>query len=91
MHKTAQVVPFVHASYVYPITHPERDAFGKIDIVSNQQRPAGANVDDEALMARSVIVIRQQPPDEACYLDPATIITLGIHPGEFSLPLLEPS
>ena len=91
MHKTAQIVPFVHTAHVYPVAHPERYAFGEVNVVSDQQRPAATDVDDEALVSRSVAIIRQQPPDEACYLDPAPVITLGIHPGKLSLPLMEPS
>ena len=84
--ETTQVIPFVHTPYPHPVTHPEWNAIGEVDVVGNQQRPAGANVDDEALMTGTVIVIRQKPPDEASNFDPAAIISLGVHPSEFSLP-----
>ena len=86
MHKSTQVVPFVQSPNLHPVAHPERDSFGEVDIVSNQQGPAIADVDNEALMTGTVIIIRQKPPNEACYFDPAAIISLGVHPGEFSLP-----
>ena len=84
--EATQVVPFVRAPNLHPITHPEWNAIGEVNVVGNQQRPAGANVDDETLMTGTVIVIRQKPPDEASNFDPAAIIPLGVHPSEFSCP-----
>ena len=49
--ETAQVVPLVHAAHVDAIAHAERHAFGEINIVCDQQRPATANFDDETLVA----------------------------------------
>ena len=86
MHKSTQVVPFVHAPNLHPVAHPEWNAIGEVNVVGNQQRPAGANVDDEALMTGTVIIIRQKPPNEASNFDPAAIISLGVHPSEFNLP-----
>ncbi len=84
--EATQVIPLVHTPYPHPVTHPEWNAIGEINVVGNQQRPAGTDVDDEALMTGTVIVIRQKPPDEACNFDPAAIISLGVHPSEFNLP-----
>ena len=50
VNKPAQIIPFVHAANVHPVTHAERDAVGEVDIVGNQQCPAIADVDDEALV-----------------------------------------
>ena len=84
--ETTQVIPFVHTAHAHPVTHPEWNAIGEVNVVGNQQRPVGANVDDETLMTGTVIVIRQKPPDEASNFDPAAIIALGVHPSEFNLP-----
>jgi len=48
--KPAQVVPFVHPADLHPVSHAERNAFSEVQVVGNQQCPACANVDDEALM-----------------------------------------
>ena len=80
--QSAQVVPFVHATYLHPVTHPQWNALREVDVVSDQQCPAGTDVDDKALVRRAIIVVRQKPPDEACNFDPAAVISLGIHPGD---------
>ncbi len=72
MHETAQVIPFVHAANLHTITHSKRHAFRKVDIVCDQQRYAVADIDDEALVARTVIVVRQQSRHEALNLDPVS-------------------
>ena len=72
--ETAEIVPLVHAAHINAITHAERHASGEIDIVRDQQRPATANIDDEALMTRDVVVVRQQSPDETGDLDPFTVV-----------------
>ena len=58
MHQAAEIVPFEHAPDAHTITHPDRHAFRKVDIVCDQQCHAVAYVDDKALMTRTVIVIR---------------------------------
>lgn len=73
----AEVVPLVHSAHINAITHAERHTAGEIDIVCDQQRPATANIDDEALMTRAVVVVRQQSPHEAGDLDPITVVALG--------------
>jgi len=73
----AQVVPLVHAAHIYAITHAERHTSSEVDVVCNQQRPATANIDDEALVTRAVVVVRQQSPHEAGDLDPITVVALG--------------
>lgn len=75
VHESAQVVPLIHATYAHPVAHPKRDAFGEIDIVRDEQRAAIADVDNEALMARTVVIIGQQSPHEARDFDPLTIIS----------------
>ena len=75
--ETAEVIPLVHAAHVDAITHAERHAFGEINIVCDQQCPAIANIDDEALVARAVVIVRQQSPNEARDLDPFTVIAPG--------------
>ena len=72
--KTAQVIPLVHAAHLNAIPQAERHAVGEIDIVRDQQRPATANIDDEALVTGTVVVITQQAADEARDFDPPPVI-----------------
>jgi len=44
---------------VHTITHAERHSFSQIDVVCDQQAAAIANVDDEPLVSRAVIIILQ--------------------------------
>ena len=87
--QAAEVVPFVHAAHDDAIPEPDRDALGKIDVVRDQQGLAIADVDDETLVTRTIVVITQQAADEACDLDPPPVIAFV----EFyaSSPLPEPS
>jgi hypothetical protein len=75
VNETAQIVPLVHAPDMHAIAHPDRDALGQIDIVSDKQRCAVADINYEALVARTVVVVRQQPRHEALDLDPGSRIT----------------
>lgn len=83
MDQAAKVIPLVHPSHPDAITHAQRHALCEIDIVCNQQRTAATDIDNETLMARAVVVVRQQPPDEARNFDPLAIVT----PGELFLPV----
>ncbi len=51
VNETAQVIPLVHASYAYTITHTEWDAIREVDVMRDQQGPAITDVDDEALVS----------------------------------------
>ncbi len=68
--EAAQIVPFVHATNVYPVAHSDRDTFGEVDIVGDQQGASRADIEDESLMPRAIVVIRQQTFDEAADFDP---------------------
>ena len=57
VNETAQVIPFVHAANMHPVAHTKRNTLGKIDIVGNQQGSAGADIQYESLMPRTVIII----------------------------------
>lgn len=59
VNQPAQIIPLVHAPHVHAVAHPERDAFREIQVVRDEQRLAIACVDDEALMAGTVIIVRQ--------------------------------
>jgi hypothetical protein len=75
--QAAEVVPLVHAPHSYAITHADRDALRKIDVVGNQQCLAIADVDDETLVTRTVVVITQQAADEARDFDPPPVVAFG--------------
>lgn len=77
MDQAAQIVPFVHTANRHAIAQSHRNAFGQVDVVRDQHRNAVTDVDDEALMTGTVIVIRQQPTNEARNLDPGTRIAFG--------------
>ena len=78
MNQAAQVVPLVHAAHLHSIAHPQRHALGEINIVRDQQRVAIADIDNEALVTRAVVVVSQQAPDEASDFDPASVVALFV-------------
>ena len=78
VHETTEIVPLVHAAHLDTITHADRHAFGKVNVVRDQQGLPIADVDDEALVARAIVVIRNQAADEASDFDPPPIITFRI-------------
>jgi hypothetical protein len=57
VHKTTEVIPLVHAAHLYPVTHPQRDTFCEIDVMCDEQRTAIADIDNETLVARAIIVV----------------------------------
>lgn len=73
--ESTKVIPLVHAPHVHPVAHAERHALRKIDVVGDEQGPAITDVDDEALVAGAVVIIRQQASDEAGHFDPLAFIT----------------
>jgi hypothetical protein len=77
VHEAAEVVPLVHATHANAITHADRDPLGKVDIVRDQERLVIADVDDKALVPRTIVVITQQAADEACDFDPPPVIAFG--------------
>jgi len=64
--QATKVIPFIHAADQHAITHSHRHSFGQAEIVCNQQRCPVADIDDEALVAGTVVIIRQQARHEAC-------------------------
>jgi len=65
VHQSAKVVPFVHATNVDAIPHAGRNALCEIDVVGDQKRLAIADINDEALVTRVIVVVRQKAADEA--------------------------
>ena len=65
VHQSTEVIPFVHAANVNAVTHTNGNAIGEIDVVCYQQGLAIADIDNEALMTRVIIVVRQEAADEA--------------------------
>jgi hypothetical protein len=53
----AEIVPLVHAAHLDAITHAERHAFCKINVVDDQQGFAIADIDDKPLVLRVFVVI----------------------------------
>ena len=77
VHEAAEVVPLVQAAHPHAIAHADRDALGEINVVRDQQGLAIADIDDEALMPGTIIVITQQAADEACDFDPPPVIAFA--------------
>ena len=75
VHQTAEIVPLIHAAYANTIAKTERHVFRDIDVVGDQQGPAITYVDNEPLVTRAVVIIRQKAADEALDFDPPPIVT----------------
>ncbi len=75
VHESTELVPFVHAPDLDAIAHAERHTFCQIEIVGNQQSLAIANIDDESLVAGTVVIVMQKAVDEASDFDPPPVIT----------------
>lgn len=58
VHETAQIVPFIHAPDLDAIAQSYGYRVSEVDIVRDQQRCTAADINDEALVARTIIVIR---------------------------------
>jgi len=78
VHQTAEIIPLVHAPDDYTIAHAKRHALGEIDIVRNEQSTTIADIDDESLVPRTVIIVGQQSSHESSDFDPATVVTLPV-------------
>ena len=76
VHEPPEVVPFVHAAHGDAIPETDGDAPGEIEVVRDQQRLPLADVDDESLVTRAVVVVMQKAADEARGFDPPPIIVL---------------
>ena len=73
-----EVVPLVHAAELNTIAQPDRYPSGQVDVVCNQQRLSAAKPDNEALMTRAVVIVRQQAHDATRIFDPAISVGLAI-------------
>jgi len=65
VHQSAAFVPLVHTAKSQSIAEADRNPVGQIDIVGDQERMAIAQLEDHALMARAISVVRQQTPDDS--------------------------
>jgi len=70
VHESPQVIPLIHAADMDTIAHAQRYAPGEVEVVRDQQCSAITNIENKALVARAVIVVRQQARYEACDFDP---------------------
>lgn len=77
VHEPAKVVPFVHSADLDAVSQPNRDALRQVDVMRNQQRLAIAHVDDEALVAGAVIVVRQQSRNDTPNVDPRSRVAFA--------------
>lgn len=57
VHQTPEVVPLIHATYLDTIAYTDRYGFSQIDIVGDQQCAPGTDIQYEALMPRSIVII----------------------------------
>jgi hypothetical protein len=77
--QATEIVPLIKTAHVNPVTHAQRNAFGKIDVVRDQQALTVTDIDNEALVTRAIIINRQQAAHEAGDLDPFPIIAFREH------------
>ena len=87
--ESAEIVPFVQAAHAHAVAHADGHAFSQVGIVRDQQRLAIADVDDEALVPRAIMVIRQKAADEARDFDPPPVFGLAV--ADISSPSRAPS
>ena len=85
VHEAAELIPFVYATHLHPVAHPERHASGEIEVVRNQQGLPVADVDDEALVAFLVDIVGQEPPDLALDFDPAAVVLFRQPDGQLAV------
>lgn len=78
MDEPAFIIELVFAPKLYSVSNPYRDSFGKVDVMENQDRLAGFQLDDESLMTSSVGVVRINADDFAMIRDHGRIIFSGI-------------
>ncbi len=78
VNEAAEVIPFVDAAELDAIAQPDGNSSGQVNVVCDQQRLSATEPDDEALMARAVVVILEQAYDAARVLDPAVGVRLAI-------------
>ena len=78
VHESPEVVPFVHAAHDDAIPETGGDALGEIEVVLDQQRLPIADVDDESLVPRAVVVVMQKAADEASDFDPPPVVAFRI-------------
>jgi len=76
VHESAEVVPLEHAPESHPVAEADRDPFREIDVVRYQNRLPVRQLQDESLMARALVVIRDQPLDESGVLYPTPCIVI---------------
>jgi hypothetical protein len=61
VHEATQVIPPVHPPKLNAITHTERHSLRELYIVGDQQRLPVGQLQNEALVSRPVVIVRQQP------------------------------
>ena len=78
VHESAEIVPLVQSSHPHAIAHAERNSLGEVDVVDNQEGLVVANIDDESLVRRPLVIVRQQAADEARDFDPPPVFRLAV-------------
>ena len=76
VHEAPAVVPLVHPAQGDAIAEPDGDACRELEVMGDQKRLPIADVDDEPLVTRVVILVMQKAADEARNLDPPPVIAL---------------
>jgi hypothetical protein len=74
VHETAEFVPLVQAADVDAIAHADGHALSQVDVVGDEQCLPVADIDDEPLVLRAVVVVTQQAADEARDFDPPPVV-----------------
>lgn len=58
VHQAAEVVPLVDATDCHAISHAKRHATGQVDVMRDQQRLMLTDINNEALVALAIVVVR---------------------------------
>ncbi len=77
VHEPSLLVVLVDPSEPDLVTDSERHPPCEIEVVGDQQRLV-ADLDDEALVALSVVVVRQQANNPAGVLDPLAVVAFAV-------------
>jgi hypothetical protein len=78
VHQSAEIIPLIHTAKPDAVADAERYAPGEIDIMGDEQRLPASQLQDEALVSGTIVIIRQQPCHDAAILDPAPIIGFAV-------------
>ena len=76
VHQSTEIIPLIHAADLYTIPQANGHPLCQVNVVCDEQGLAVTDVDDKALVARSVVIIRQDSRHDTLDVDPRPRIAL---------------